>query len=115
MSNSRFLLDENIPIEVKEFLEFKGFSVKYSPKGVVNGKVALLAKEGKLVLLTRDTDFLNADLFPPKEFSGVVVFRIHPPRPEKLVEATTLLLERIKDFKGKLFIVGEGWLKITEG
>ena len=111
-SSLRFLLDENVPIEVKEFLESRGFQAEYTPKGAKNRKVALLAEEKKLVLFTRDTDFLNTDLFPPKEYFGIVVFRIHPPRPEKLIEGTASLLEEVKDFKGRLFVVGEGWVKI---
>lgn len=113
MSNSlRFLLDENVPVEVKEFLESKGFQAEYGPKGVNNSEVASLAKEKKRVLLTRDTDFLNTDLFPPREYSGIVVFRIHPPKPEKLVEGTASLLEEVKEFKGRSLVVGEGWIKI---
>jgi len=54
-SSLKFLLDENIPIEVKKFLESKGFLAEYVPKGVVNSKVASLAKEKKLILLTRDS------------------------------------------------------------
>jgi hypothetical protein len=41
----KFLLDENIRIEIKEFLESEGFEVKYVPKGIDNSKVASLAKE----------------------------------------------------------------------
>lgn len=112
MSNSlRFLLDENIRIEVKEFLESKGFSVKYASKGTSNGKLALLSKEKKLVLLTRDTDFINTALFPPRKFFGIVVFRIHPPTAKKLINALSLLLTEVKEFRGKLFIVEEEGFK----
>jgi hypothetical protein len=30
------------------------------------------------------------------------------------VKAIAPLLERVKDLKGKLFVVGEGWLKLVE-
>ena len=108
MSNfPRFLLDENIRIEVKKFLESKGFSAKYASKGISNGRLASLAKEKKIALLSRDSDFLNTSLFPPKEFFGIVVFIIHPPTAEKLVKSLSSLLADVKVFKGKLFVVEE--------
>jgi hypothetical protein len=112
--SSKFLLDENVPMKVREFLNSKGFSAEYVPKGIVNSEGASLAREEKCALLTRDTDFLNSDMFPPNEFYGIVVFLIHPPKPERLVKATALLLEKVKDFKNKVFAVGEGWLKVIE-
>ena len=107
LNSPKFLLDENIPKAVKNFLESKGFSVRYADKGIANGKLASLSKETKSVLVSRDSDFLNRLLFPPKDFSGIMVFVIHPPRPKKLVLALSSLLSEVKSFKGKLFIVDE--------
>jgi len=58
-------------------------------------------------LLTRDKDFLDDSLFLPKEFSGIIVFRIHPPTAEKLVAGLSRLLADVKDFKGRRFAVWE--------
>ena len=107
VSTPKFLLDENIRIEVKEFLKSKGFSAEYAAKGVSNGRLASLAKEKSLVLLSRDSDFLNKSAFPPKEFSGIIVFAIHPPTVEKLVRALSSLLSEVKEFKGRLFVADE--------
>ena len=108
MSNSlKFLLDENIRIEVKEFLKSRGFSAEYAAKGIANGKLASLAKEKALVLISRDSDFLNKSIFPPKEFSGIIVFVLHPPTVEKLLSALSSLLTDVSEFKGKLFVVDE--------
>ena len=107
MSNLKFLLDENIPRSVKRFLENKGFPVEYVPKGAEDDLVIALAKSKQAILLTRDSDFANQILYPPKEYYGIVVFKIHPPKPDKIVNALSKLLENIKDFKGKLFIVKE--------
>ena len=103
----KFLLDENIRIEIKKFLKSKGFSAEYAAKGVSNGRLALLAKDKSLVLVSRDSDFLNRSMFPPKEFSGIMVFVIHPPTVEKLIKALSSLLADVSEFKGKLFIVDE--------
>jgi predicted nuclease of predicted toxin-antitoxin system len=113
-SQQRFLLDENVPREVNEFLEKKGFLAEYPPRGLSNSELATLAKERKAVLVSRDTDFLKSDVFRPEEFSGIIVFRIHPPNPEDLVKGISLCLEKIKEFKGKLIVIGKYWLKLVE-
>lgn len=115
MSDLRFLLDENVPKAVKRFLESKGFSAEYGPKGIKNSKFALLSKNKESVLLSRDSDFLNTTMFPPGDFFGIVVFNIHPPRRERLVNATSRLLEEFKEFKGDLFEVDESEIKVTKG
>ncbi len=116
MSNSpRFLLDENIPKSVKRFLEAEKFSSECVPKGITDSKAASLAKKKKRVLVSRDADFINASLFPPKECPGIIVFAIHPPKHERLVRALSRLLAEVRKFKGKLFIVrDEGFEVIDE-
>ena len=109
----KFLLDENISRSVKRLLESKGFSAEYATKGIVNGKLASLSKAGGLVLVSRDSDFLNRSMFPPKDFFGIVVFVIHPPRRKKLVAAMSSLLAAVSEFKGKLFIVDEEDFEIS--
>lgn len=115
MSNSlKFLLDENIRIEVKKFLESKGFSVEYAEKGISNGKLISLSKNKGFILLTRDKDFINVSLFPPKDLFGIIVLTIHPPLAEKLIKSLKLLLGLVKEFKGKLFIVKEEGFEIID-
>ncbi|MBI4170471.1 MAG: DUF5615 family PIN-like protein [Candidatus Aenigmarchaeota archaeon] len=101
-------------IEVKEFLESEGFSAEYASKGISNGKLAMLAKGKKFTLLSRDKDFLKTSLFPPKEYSGIIVFRIHPPKAEKLVRALSLLLDEVKEFKGRLFVVKQEGFEVVD-
>jgi predicted nuclease of predicted toxin-antitoxin system len=50
----RFLLDENIPKLVKNFLESKGYIAEYPPKGVKNMELASLAMSKGYIPLTRD-------------------------------------------------------------
>ena len=56
----------------------------------------------------------NIRIFPPKEFSGIVVFVIHPPTVEKLVKALSSFLSEVKEFKGKLFVVEEEGFEIID-
>jgi predicted nuclease of predicted toxin-antitoxin system len=111
-SPPEFLLDENVRSEVKEFLEARGYRARYVPKGSTNGEVASVAREGRLVLLTHDSDFSNSVLYPPREFFGIVVIRIHPPTLDKLLPALEQLLLKVKEFKGRLFILEERGFKV---
>ena len=110
----RFLLDENIPKLLKRSLASKGYSAEYAEKGTKNGKLASLALDKEIILLSRDRDFLDSVLFPPAQFAGIIVLISHPPRAEKLIKAMDLLLSKVKEFKGKLFIVDEEDFEIVD-
>ena len=110
----KFLLDENIPIQVKNFLKSKGHIAEYSTKGIKNKELASLALNKQYILLTRDRGFANTILFPPKQFYGIIVLQIHPPKAEKLIKEIESLLTKVKEYKGKLLIIKDGELKIIE-
>jgi predicted nuclease of predicted toxin-antitoxin system len=111
----RFLLDENVPKKVKEFLESMGYVAEYSTRGLKNSELASIAISGKYVLVTRDSDFTNTILYPPGQFHGIIVLRVHPPRAEKLIEGIAKVLAMIKDLDGKLIIIRDEGVEIIEG
>ena len=110
----KFLLDENVPKQVKSFLESRGYEAEYSPKGLKNRELASLALSGGYVLVTRDRDFANTVLYPPKRFHGIVILHIHPPKAERLIEGVKRLLARVESYKGKLIIVRDDTIEIFE-
>jgi len=114
MSDLRFLLDENIPKSIMNFLKSKKILVEYVPKGIKNSRVAEITKERKAVLITRDSDFANTLAYPPDKFYGIIVFQIHPPKPELLIKALSNFMEEINDFEGKLFIISKEGIKVIE-
>ena len=114
MSDLKFLLDENIPWEIKEFLESKLFKTEYATKGIVNSELISHAVDTESALVTRDKDFLNAALFPPREYFGIIVFKVHPPTADKLVKALDIFLEKVENFKGKTFVIEEEGFKEIE-
>jgi len=102
---SRFLLDENIPHSVYKYLVAKGYIVEYVPRGAKNREVASLAKNRKFTLITRDSDFADPLLYPPEEYYGIIVLRIHPPTPRNLIKALDKALTMFSSFKGKTLII----------
>jgi len=91
-----------------------GYVVEYAPKGLKNRELASLAISRECILVTRDKDFTNTILYPPKRFHGMIILDIHPPRAEKLIKEVNSLLADVKNFKGKLLIVKEGELETVK-
>jgi predicted nuclease of predicted toxin-antitoxin system len=81
---------------------------------VKNRDLASLALSKGYILVTRDYDFANTILFPPKQFHGIIILHIHPPKAEKLIKSLEKLLAKVKDYKGKLLIIKDETLEIVE-
>ncbi|MBI4323550.1 MAG: DUF5615 family PIN-like protein [Candidatus Omnitrophica bacterium] len=86
----RLLLDENIPKPTEDALRVLGHSVLRAPVRTKDETIARAAEAKRVILLTRDDDFLN---FLPPTHSGIVVIRIHPPVAEAITRAVRMLLE----------------------
>lgn len=69
----RFLLDENVRVELDTFLKKKGMFVKRLPKGATDKELAIASREEKLVVVTNDEDFLS---FPIGQVFATVLLRI---------------------------------------
>jgi len=110
----KFLLDENIPTSVFKFLKERKYDVFYVSKGAKDRDVAELAKREKAVLVTRDYDFANVLLYPPGEFYGIIILKVHPPLAEKLIGSMENILKAEEVFKGRVFIVLEDRIRVLE-
>ena len=115
MSDSqRFLLDENIPKSVGEFLKSRRFNAEYGPKGITNSELIALARNRETTLITRDEDFLNTSLYPPKEHKGIIVPVAHPPKADKLITLLERAINTINDYKEKTIVISESGIKIIK-
>ena len=105
----RFLSDENFRSDVVKFLRDQKHDVKITSKGSWDRQIAALARKEKRVLLTNDTDFSISLQFPPRDYSGILVFRIHPPRFEKFKNALEVFLScySFSKIKGRTFVIQE--------
>lgn len=107
-SQLKFLLDENVKIELLKFLKSEGYNASFKPKGVSNGKLAKLSKSERRVLVTNDSDFANSDLFPKEKVFSIVLLAIPQDKPEAFLEAFSILLNersKPKDFEGFLIVL----------
>jgi predicted nuclease of predicted toxin-antitoxin system len=105
----RFLSDENFRRDVVGFLQRQGHDVKIIPRNSSDKTVAILAKKEKRIILTNDGDFSVSLQFPPHDYYGILVFRIHPPRFErfKIALENFFALYSAQFIKGKTFIIEE--------
>ena len=101
----QFLLDENVPRTILKLLRQKGFHAEYVPQGVDDRTVIGIAREKKLILITRDSDFADELRYPPSSHPGIIVLHIHPSLPRVMAERLALVLESIKELSGRITIV----------
>lgn len=74
--------DENIPSELINLLRKDGhdvLAISEDEPSISDDAIISLAKREKRVLITFDKHFANILLYPPKDFSGIIRIRIHPP------------------------------------
>jgi len=98
----KFLLDENVPISIKDVIHELGFDVftlhDFNMLGIQNGEVAKLALKEKAIIITLDSDFLQLNKSLQKK-SRVVYIKIHPRDPKKIRE---ILNDNLKKYVSKL-------------
>jgi len=98
----KFLLDENVPISIKNVIQDLGFDVftlhDFNMLGIQNGDVAKLALKEKAIIITLDSDFLQLNKNLQKK-SRIIYIRIHPRDPKKIRE---LLKNSLKKYISKL-------------
>lgn len=100
----RFLLDENVPVRLRNTLKAKGFQVVLAVDnmgiGAANHEIAEQAMEAGDIVLTFDEDFLR--LRPEvKELTKILYIKIHPRDPreaqqllEKWVDKCILMFDK---------------------
>jgi len=102
--NHKFLLDENVRIELFRFLTHKDFDVAFATKSVPDSQHASLSKKQSRILVTNDEDFTH---YTTDEIFSVVWLRISQSDPDSLIASFEKLLKELKTFKGKLVLLKE--------
>lgn len=110
----KLLCDANIPFKLSRLLTEKGFDLIESPPFAEDSEIAELAKSEERVILTFDRDFGNINLFPPKEYFGIVFIRIRPPLINSVLSALINLFNSVEslEFKGKLYVLSLSGFRI---
>jgi predicted nuclease of predicted toxin-antitoxin system len=98
---TKFLLDENIPYALIDFLEKRGFSVEHLKKlqmgGIKNGDVYKIAEKGKMWIITRDAGFQNYYRFGSHDIAGIILIKLTATKTNYLLKAMERFLAKYQD------------------
>ena len=112
----RILVDENVDVKIIGLLKKLGHDAVRTPPGTKNGSVIRMAVQEHRIILTRDSDFTDANRYPPSRCPGIIHLDIHPPHFDKLAPPLKSFLSSVTEEQmiGKLFVVGtDGYDQFT--
>jgi predicted nuclease of predicted toxin-antitoxin system len=95
----KFLIDANLPHSTKTVIEALGHDVTdvrdILPPDSPDSVIALLALQERRVIITRDLDFSNILLYPPQQYAGIIVLKVHALNPAGINELLKLFLTTV--------------------
>ena len=115
-----FKLDENLPgTLVNLFAEAGHDAVTVSEQDMIGAsdpRIASVCRSEGRALVTLDMDFADIRTYPPKDYSGLVVFRLGRQGPGHVLRVAIKLLEMLPEtsLEGQLWIVEDGRIRIRE-
>jgi predicted nuclease of predicted toxin-antitoxin system len=114
----KFKIDENIPSEFATLLN----NVNYDTKTIIeqnlaghpDENIAEVCKKEKRILITLDTDFADIRNYPPKDYSGIIVFRVYRQDKYTLINLLQKIVPILKkeELEKHLWIVEEKNIRI---
>lgn len=115
----RLLADENIPKKLVTLLKQYGVDVhrvqEWGVRGASDRELVSLANELKRTILTRDSDFITANLLKLARF-GVVYLAYQPPPSEipSLAERIASLEDKVEPKRGLLVVVDRNYTELYD-
>lgn len=116
----RFKVDENLPIEVAQELRDGGFEADTVDEeglaGAPDQRIAELIQHEKRAFVTLDVDFGNLKRYPPSEYSGLIVLRLHSQSKRAVVRTIQRILSRLDQeaLTGLLWTVDDATIRIHD-
>lgn len=114
----RFKLDENLSPSVAELIRGLGHDVMtvydQGLQSCSDPEVLAACQEEGRALLSLDLDFSNLLVFPPEQYAGLIVLRLHKPGPKSVISLVRRLLPHLNSVPvaGSLWIVDEFRIRI---
>ena len=114
----RFKIDENMPAEAADLLAASGHDASTVPQEQLGGKpdpnIAEVCRREGRAIVTLDLDFGDIRAYPPAEYAGVIVLRLHRVDKPRILATLTRLLPLLstEPLAGKLWIVDDVTLRI---
>ena len=113
-----FKVDENLPVEVADLLRQVGYDAvtvfEQHLEGSPDSDIASACQEEGRTLITLDTDFADIRAYPPAQFPGLIVLRLHRQDKPHVLEVIERLIPLLSSepLEHLLWIVEETRLRI---
>jgi len=113
-----FKVDENLPVEVADLLRQVGYDAvtvfEQHLEGSPDSDIASVCQEEGRALITLDTDFADIRAYPPAQFPGLIVLRLHRQDKPHVLEVIKRLIPLLasEPLEHLLWIVEETRLRI---
>jgi predicted nuclease of predicted toxin-antitoxin system len=113
-----FKIDENLPVELAQFLSDLGHGTKtvndQRLEGVNDRALLERCDKEKRTLVTLDIGFSDIRAYPPRDHEGIIVLRVGSQAKRHVLEVFKRLLPVIaqEPVKGRLWIVEENAVRI---
>lgn len=114
----KFKVDENLPIEIAGLLREEGHDARTVSEqhlgGSADSNIASVCQQEERALVTLDTDFADIRLYPPDQFSGIIVLRLERQDKPHVLDIFTHVMQVFsrEPVKGHLWIVEERQIRI---
>lgn len=116
----RILLDQNVPTEIKDWLQSlrPSWQVFHANAVGLEGKddfeVFAWAQQQLAIIITFDEDFADRRLYPVGSHHGVIRLRVWPTTVEEIKDGLGRLFEGVldNDLEGALIIIDPGRIRI---
>ena len=116
-----FKIDENLPKEICRFFQEEGHDALTVLDERLGGhpdcEIANVCKKEFRILITLDTDFSNILAYPPRQYSGIIVFRTDDQsKPIVMSYARRVLAAMsVESPVGRLWIVDRQRIRVRDG
>ena len=116
----KFKVDENLPIEVAELLQQAGYEAATVHDQNLIGEndlnLASVCQAEQRALITLDTDFADIRVYPPNQYSGIIVMRLKQQDKGSVLKIVTRLVKALptEELVGYLWIVDEQRIRVRD-
>ncbi len=115
---SKFKIDENLPTEVATLLAGAGHDAVTVPQQRLGGQpdpnIAQVCQHESRAMVTLDLDFADIRAYPPADYAGIVVLRLHQLDKVRILSVVQRVLPLLhqEPLTGKLWIVDDSSVRI---
>ena len=114
----RFKIDENLPIDVADLLGLAGHDALtvFDQKliGEADSRILGVCQEEARTLITMDLDFSDVRSYPPQEYFGLVVLRLHRQDKPYVLDTIRRIIQLFEQeqVERRLWIVEENRIRV---